>query len=217
MKTICLLSPKGGSGKSTLSLHLAASAQAEGHAAAILDTDPQGTCWAWGRRRGEDSPVIVKDTNKANFKKRLKEFEASGIKIAVIDTPGMSAEEPMAAAALSDLILIPSRPGQADLEVIPTAMRSLALIDRVIPYYVILSISRASRGTLERDNFAIESLEQMGYPPGASYGAPTIHDRAAFDLAMRLGRSVGEVEPQGKAALETLLLWRWVAVQLKVK
>ncbi|RYZ84074.1 MAG: ATPase, partial [Proteobacteria bacterium] len=44
-----------------------------------------------------------------------------------------------------------------------------------------------------------------------------MHERTVFDVAIRLGMTVGEVEPQGKAALETHLLWRWVANQLNLK
>jgi len=47
MKTVALLSQKGGAGKTTLALHLACAAKASGLASAIIDLDPQASAAAW--------------------------------------------------------------------------------------------------------------------------------------------------------------------------
>jgi cellulose biosynthesis protein BcsQ len=65
MKTVALLSQKGGAGKTTLALHLACAAKAAGLASAIIDLDPQasaaasplgdrGACGRASRRPGFD-------------------------------------------------------------------------------------------------------------------------------------------------------------------
>jgi hypothetical protein len=59
MKTIAIISQKGGAGKTTLSVHLATAASASGHSAAIVDLDPQGTAASWGDRRQADAPEVV--------------------------------------------------------------------------------------------------------------------------------------------------------------
>ena len=61
MKVIGVLSQKGGSGKTTISIHLAVSAAMEGKKVAIIDTDPQKSAVAWGEARDEslDSPVVA--------------------------------------------------------------------------------------------------------------------------------------------------------------
>ena len=51
MNVITLASRKGGSGKSTLTAHLAAFAQKLGKRALILDADPQGSLTLWHARR----------------------------------------------------------------------------------------------------------------------------------------------------------------------
>ncbi len=59
MKTIAIISQKGGAGKTTLSVHLATAAALSGHSAAIIDLDPQGTAASWGDRRQADAPEVV--------------------------------------------------------------------------------------------------------------------------------------------------------------
>ena len=46
MPTIAIISQKGGAGKTTLALHLAAAAQDAGAVSLIIDTDPQATAAA---------------------------------------------------------------------------------------------------------------------------------------------------------------------------
>ena len=59
MKTVAIISQKGGAGKTTLSVHLATAAALSGHSAAIIDLDPQGTAASWGDRRRADAPEVV--------------------------------------------------------------------------------------------------------------------------------------------------------------
>ena len=60
MKTIVVANQKGGSGKSTVTVHLAVAAEQAGDGPIILsDTDPQGTAGDWFNQRkkaGIDTP-----------------------------------------------------------------------------------------------------------------------------------------------------------------
>lgn len=59
MKTIAIVSQKGGAGKTTLALHLATAAEAAGLPAAIIDLDPQASAAGWGDSRQGEAPVVV--------------------------------------------------------------------------------------------------------------------------------------------------------------
>ena len=59
MKTIAIVSQKGGAGKTTLALHIATAAEAAGLSAAIIDLDPQASAAGWGDSRQGEAPVVV--------------------------------------------------------------------------------------------------------------------------------------------------------------
>ena len=62
---IGIVSPKGGSGKTTAAVHLARAIQQTGDHVVILDTDPQGSAYAWSTKRdsGPLVPVVQADTD----------------------------------------------------------------------------------------------------------------------------------------------------------
>lgn len=47
MPIIAIISQKGGAGKTTLAIHLAAAAQDAGAVSLVVDTDPQATASQW--------------------------------------------------------------------------------------------------------------------------------------------------------------------------
>ena len=57
MPTIAIISQKGGAGKTTLAIHLAAAAQDAGRVALVIDTDPQATASQWASWRQDVPPV----------------------------------------------------------------------------------------------------------------------------------------------------------------
>ena len=57
MYTIALLAQKGGTGKTTLAVHVAADFEGAGGSAALVDLDPQASAALWGDRRGR-SPFV---------------------------------------------------------------------------------------------------------------------------------------------------------------
>ena len=51
MKTVAISSQKGGSGKTTIAVHLAVCAERAKKRIAIIDLDPQGSALEWFNRR----------------------------------------------------------------------------------------------------------------------------------------------------------------------
>ena len=55
MKTLAVLSRKGGPGKTTLSINLAVAAEKAGHTTILVDLDEQRSVDRWGNRRKEET------------------------------------------------------------------------------------------------------------------------------------------------------------------
>ena len=82
MKSIAFLSQKGGSGKTTLVVHIAVAAS-KSEQVILIDTDPQGSATAWGQARKSKPPTVHKTTPSA-LAEVLRKTDGT---LAIIDTP----------------------------------------------------------------------------------------------------------------------------------
>src|ERR1700709_2397433 len=85
MHVIAIVSQKGGVGKSTLAVHLATEANAQGQRVLLLDLDPQGSATEWAIRRG-DLPPDVSGANPASIGKEIERAEGESYDLVVIHT-----------------------------------------------------------------------------------------------------------------------------------
>ncbi len=86
MKTISIVSQKGGVGKTTLAVHLAVAAANAGYTVALIDLDPQATAAQWADWRGSDNPAVVAAPH-ARLGPTLAEAQKAGVDLVVIDSP----------------------------------------------------------------------------------------------------------------------------------
>ena len=59
MHTLAILSRKGGTGKTTLTVNLAIAAERAGHKVAIVDLDSQASASEWGDWREAETPEVI--------------------------------------------------------------------------------------------------------------------------------------------------------------
>ena len=110
MYTIVCASQKGGSGKTTLSGHLAVEASRAGAGEiALIDTDPQGSLAHWWNARQLPTPYFVK-AGLPDLEQALEGLHQAGIKIAVIDTPPAITQSISRVVAHADLVIVPTGP-----------------------------------------------------------------------------------------------------------
>ena len=202
MKTIALIAQKGGTGKTTLALCLAVAAEQDGLNTLIVDLDPQATACNWGDRRQSESPLVI-DAQPARMPQALDRARSGGINLVVIDTPARSEQAALAAAELADLIIIPCRPQRFDLETIGNTRKLIAMAGTK-PVLVVLN-AIPTRG--DRQQQARQAIEAMELPvcPIA------LGNRAAFGDASIIGQTALEFEPSGKAAEESIQLYKYVS------
>jgi chromosome partitioning protein len=212
MYTIALIAQKGGTGKTTLAVSLAAAAGQVGLTALIIDLDPQGTACNWkDRRKQSDSPIVI-DAQPSRIAAALEQAEKNGIDFAVIDTPARSEQSALAAAKAADLVLIPCRPQAYDLETVPNTKEILTLAGNKPA----LAILNAVPPVGDRHEQARAFLERLGIPV-CPY---TLGHRAVFGDAGAMGLAAQEYDQRGKGAAEILQVYKYVLsrlVQLKDK
>lgn len=203
MKTLAVLSRKGGAGKTTVAIHLAVVAQAAGRRTALVDMDPQRSAADWWRSRQAETPELV-EVDPGDLRAVAKAGRADGVELLIIDTRPSAEADALEAATLADLALIVCKPTVLDLRAVAGTVD--ALRRSKTPGLVLINQAPAMRGEHETPIVAEarRALEGYGFPV-----LPTVlRARAAYHAALIDGRAVNELEPGGKATAEVAALWR---------
>ena len=204
MYTIVCASQKGGSGKTTLSGHLAVEASRAGAGEiALIDTDPQGSLAAWWNARQAPTPHFVK-AGIADLEEALLGLHQAGIKIAVIDTPPAITQSISKVVAHADLVVVPTRPSPHDLRAVGATVDIAERHGKPVIFVINAATARA-RITSE----SAVALSQHG-----TVAPVTIHHRVDFSASMIDGRTVGEVVPNSASAKEISDLWVYIQDRL---
>lgn len=207
MKTITILSQKGGSGKTTVAENLAVAAQQAGFKAILLDIDPQASAMQWGQVRAariDKMPPVI-PTHPAAIAGVLDEARAQGVEFAFIDTAPHANTQAVDAARVADVVLVPSKATVTDLRALGNTLQVCKLADSVA--HIVLTMIEPSARFLDEARATLQNLAR-------SYPLVTlpvgIGQRVAFHYAQIDGRSVLEYEPDGKAAAEIRALFEEV-------
>lgn len=129
MPTVAIVSQKGGSGKTTLALHLATAGAYSGKKTIVVDTDPQATAAAWADWRGDFLPEVV-TSPPARLARTVEKQLASGVELVVIDTPPHADASAREAIKTADLVLVPSRPRAFDLHALEATAEMLQFVGK---------------------------------------------------------------------------------------
>jgi chromosome partitioning protein len=154
MPAISVANPKGGAGKTTLTLVLASELARSGASVTVIDADPNAIIAGWGRKRtdkGMPLPFeIVAGPKESELVKLIDRYTVSH-DFVLIDLEGTASRMTSRALARSHLVLIPFNLSPIDAEL---AANAVALIQeeaealgRSIPFRLVRS----------RDNAAIET------------------------------------------------------------
>ena len=126
MRTLMIAKQKGGSGATTLAREIGVVAAASGKRVVFVDLDPQGTLRGWWNRRtegvkGDPNPGLA-TASPGNLPQALRELDAAGIDLCILDTPPSVHPFLAATMKLADLILLPTRPTTDDLDALPAVL-----------------------------------------------------------------------------------------------
>jgi len=209
MKTLAILSRKGGTGKTTLAIHLAVAAQADGRATLLADIDRQHSAVEWRRERKIATPIVEAVKPGALFA-RQQEAARAGFGLMVVDTGPSIEEEVEHAVRCADFCLVVARPNFFDIRAVA---ESAALADRFHrPVAFVLNQAPHRQDSIEAPVLmeAVKALRGLGFPV-LPIG---LRSRVAYQAAAARGEAAQELDPDGTAGSEMTALWRHVSERL---
>ncbi len=201
---LAFVSQKGGAGKTTLALNVAAHAVQAGRRVTVLDCDPNCSAVIWGDLRSEAAPE-VRYCPYLRLEREIDRARTKGSDFILIDTPMGADGGPVAGARHANLVVVPCRQSLFDLAAIRASLDVAALAGT--PAVAVLNAvpTRAAHWESEaRDLLACQGVQML---PAA------IRNRVAFVRSSRTGQGVVESDPRGAAASEiravgdALLAW----------
>jgi len=196
---------KGGTGKSTVATNLAVGFLQLKLDVMLLDADPQATAAKWVERRNEKNLPIVHSSQKTGDVFRTAKDLAERYDAVIIDAGGRDSKELRTAMVAADLMYIPIKASQADLETLPKVNELIALAKGMNPGLVakiILSMAPTNPVITEvadaKELFT--DFDQFGL------SAVVIRERKPFRDALLEGKSVLELSDQkAKAEINALI------------
>src|SRR5687768_1381554 len=205
MRVLALSSQKGGSGKTTLSGHLAVQAERAGAGpVCLIDIDPQGSLADWWNEREAEMPAFAQ-TTVARLQADLAILRQQGFKLAVIDTPPAITMAIQSVISVAELIVVPTRPSPHDLRAVGA---TVDLCDRAAKPLIFVVNAATPKAKITSE--AAVALSQHG-----TVAPITLHHRTDYAASMIDGRTVMEVDPEGRSAREVTALWNYVADRLE--
>ena len=193
---IGILNQKGGVGKTTLSVNIAAALALAGKSVLLIDADPQGSALDWSAMREAAPLFTVIGLPRATVHKEIKAL-SKGYEFVIIDGPPRVSEIARSAMMASDLILIPIQPSPYDVwaadEVVKLVADAVVFKEKLKSCFVINR--KIANTAIGRDvNIALSN-----YPLDVLTSSVT--QRIVFAEAAAQGRSVFELN-DSKAAAE---------------
>jgi chromosome partitioning protein len=210
MLIVAVLQQKGGSGKTTLAINLAAAAHLDGGRALVIDMDRQASAFDWSAARQDGSPLdglAVVKADRAMALPRFKEM-SRGYDYVFLDGPPRLGDITQSAAVAADVAVLPIQPGPFDFWAVAETLESLDQADQIReqlgrpPIRRVFVLNRASTNTrLARE--AEAELRKAG-----AELAGVVHQRIAFPDAASRGESVLTSSSTEAAADDIRRLWR---------
>lgn len=195
LNKIVILNPKGGCGKSTLAINIAAGYANRGPRPAIMDFDPQGSTMGWLDRRPTQVPTIH---GIAAYKKTMQATRSWQLRVPedtvnlIVDSPaGLSHDDLRELTRDSASILVPVLPSAMDIHAASRCIADLLLVAKVNRNEGKLAVvANRTRKNTKSFGRLMRFLDSLGIPIIA-----VLRDSQNFVHAAENGIGMHEMQP----------------------
>jgi chromosome partitioning protein len=126
---------KGGVGKTTTAVYLAAAAAARGHDVVLVDADRQASSAVWLEERPVDGVTVVEAPSERTLNRAMRDEEA----VVIVDTPPGDDRLVHSALEAADSVVIPTRAGGVEFARVAV---TLGMIRSATPRGIVISAAR---------------------------------------------------------------------------
>lgn len=198
---IAVLNQKGGVGKTTIAIHIAAVLAAKSNRVLLVDADPQGSSLDWSAIREGEGLFSVVGLPKPNLHRELTALSRNYDHV-VIDGPPRVYDVARSAIMAADLVLIPVQPSPYDVW---AAKEIVDLLREASSFKESLKVAFVINRKIANTAIGRDVTEAL-----ASYELPVLRNalaqRVSFAESAGKGLTVLETEPKGLAAKEVITM-----------
>ena len=192
-----VLNQKGGVGKTTLSVNLAACLARTGARVLLIDADPQGSALDWAAARQGEPLFSVVGFPRATIHKEIAQL-GQGYDHIIIDGPPRVTDLARSAIMASDIVVIPVQPSPYDIwaaeEVVKLITEARVYKENIKSVFVVnRKITNTAIGRDVREALAAYPIHVLN---------ASIAQRVVFAEAAAQGQAIFEIEPTGPAVAE---------------